>query len=175
MKTITLTPLQGMEIEGLGALRFGQNLQDVVALLGKPDSGETERLYYHGLGLRVDLDRAGGVEFMEFFRPENGDYQLSLYGIDPLALPAAQLIALLAEKDPAGIDDEEAPFSYAYRNLSIGVWRDFAEEHVLADIAQMRENGEDADADADWVQEDLEKSRYFWTVGIGKPDYYTAA
>ena len=39
----------------------------------------------------------------------------------------------------------------------------------------MRENGEDADADADWVQEDLEKSRYFWTVGIGKPDYYTAA
>ena len=164
MKTITLTPLQGMEIEGLGALRFGQNLQDVVALLGKPDSGETERLYYHGLGLRVDLDRAGGVEFMEFFRPENDDYQLSLYGIDPLALPAAQLI-----------DDDEAPFSYAYRNLSIGVWRDFAEEHVLADIAQMRENGEDADADADWVQEDLEKSRYFWTVGIGKPDYYTAA
>jgi len=92
MKTITLTPLQGMEIEGLGALRFGQNLQDVVALLGKPDSGETERLYYHGLGLRVDLDRAGGVEFMEFFRPENDDYQLSLYGIDPLALPASGFI-----------------------------------------------------------------------------------
>lgn len=173
MKTITLTPLQGMEIEGLGALRFGQNLQDVVALLGKPDSGETERLYYHGLGLRVDLDRAGGVEFMEFFRPENDDYQLSLYGTDPLALPATQLTALLAEKDPAGIDDSEAPCCYGYTHLSIGVWRDFAEEHVLADIAQMRKNGEDADAA--WLQEDLEKSRCFWTVGIGKPDYYTAA
>ena len=37
MKTITLTPLQGMEIEGLGALRFGQSLQDVVALLVKLD------------------------------------------------------------------------------------------------------------------------------------------
>lgn len=173
MKTITLTPLQGIEIEGLGALRFGQNLQDVVALLGKPDSGETRRLYYDGLGLRVDLDRAGGVEFMEFFRPENDGYRLSLYGTDPLALPAAQLTALLAEKDPVGIDDDEAPFSYAYANLSIGVWRAFAEEDVLASIAQMRENGEDADAD--WVQEDLAKSRCFWTVGIGRPDYYTAA
>lgn len=173
MKIITLTPLQGVEIEGLGALRFGQSLQDVIALLGKPDRGETTRLCYENLGLQVGLDRAGGVEFMEFFRPENDNYQLSLYGIDPLTLPAAQLTALLAEKDPAGIDDEEAPFSYAYRNLSIGVWREFAEEHVLADIAQMRENGEDADAD--WVQEDLEKSRYFWTVGIGKPDYYTTA
>lgn len=173
MKTITLTPLQGVEIEGLGALRFGQSLQDVVALLGNPDSGETEQLYYDGLGLRVDLDRAGEVEFMEFFRPENDDYQLSLYGIDPLALPAAQLTALLAEKDSTGIDDGEAPCCYCYTHLSIGVWREFAEEHVLADITQMRENGEDADAD--WVQEDLEKSRYFWTVGIGKPDYYTAA
>lgn len=37
MKTITLTPLQGVEMDGLGALRFGQNLQDVVALLVKPD------------------------------------------------------------------------------------------------------------------------------------------
>lgn len=173
MKTITLTPLQGIEIEGLGALRFGQNLQDVVALLGKPDSGETKQLYYDGLGLRVDLDHAGGVEFMEFFRPENDDYQLSLYGTDPLALPAAQLTVLLAQQDPTGIDDGEAPCCYVYTHLSIGVWRAFAEEDVLASIAQMRENGEDADAD--WVQEDLAKSRCFWTVGIGRPDYYTAA
>lgn len=173
MKTITLHPLHGIEIEGLGTLQFGQSRQDVVALLGKPSSGETEQLYYDGLGLRVDLDRTDGVEFMEFSRAENGDYQLSLYGTDPLALPAAQLTALLAEKDSTGIDDGEAPCCYCYTHLSIGVWREFAEEHVLADIAQMRENGEDADAD--WVQEDLEKSRYFWTVGIGKPDYYTAA
>ena len=37
MKTITLTPLQGIEIEGLGALRFGQSLQDAVVLFVKPD------------------------------------------------------------------------------------------------------------------------------------------
>ena len=37
MKTITLTPLQGIEIEGLGALRCGQSLQDAVVLLVKPD------------------------------------------------------------------------------------------------------------------------------------------
>ena len=175
MKNIVLLPLQGIEIEGLGALHFGQSLQDVVALLGKPDSGETARLFYHNLNLCVGLDRTGGVEYMEFSQPEaeNDGYQLSLFGIDPLALPAAQLTALLAEKDPTGIDDSEAPFSYGYVNLSIGVWRAFAEEHILADIAQMRENGEDTDAA--WLQEDLEKSRYFWTVGIGKPDYYKAA
>lgn len=173
MKNITLHPLQGIEIAQIGTLHFGQNQQDVIALLGEPSSGETEQLYYDDWGLRIDLDHAGNVEFMEFWRPENNDCPLSLYGIDPLATPAAQLTALLAQQDPTGIDDGEAPCCYAYTHLSIGVWRAFAEEDVLASIAQMRENGEDTDAD--WVQQDLHKSRYFWTIGIGKPDYYQAA
>ena len=172
MQTIFLHSLQGIEIEQLGTLQFGQRKADVVALLGEPSGGDTAQLYYDELGLRVDLDAAGAVEFIEFVgEPDPARYRLSLYGTDPLKTPAAELLVLLSEKDPQGIDDAEAPCCYCFANLSVGVWRPFAEEDVQASIEEMRENGEDTDAE--WIQEDLAKSRFFQTVGIGKAGYYS--
>ena len=40
-------------------------------------------------------------------------------------------------------------------------------------IAEMKERGEYEDNRV-WLDEDLEKSRNFWTVGIGKAGYYNS-
>ena len=37
-------------------------------------------------------------------------------------------------------------------------------------IAEMKESGE-YENNRESIDEDLEKSRNFWTIGIGKPDY----
>jgi len=38
-------------------------------------------------------------------------------------------------------------------------------------ISEMKENGEYSENEK-WILEDKAKAKYFWTVGLGKKDYY---
>ncbi|WP_217604116.1 hypothetical protein [Chitinophaga sp. GbtcB8] len=174
MTTITILPLQGIDIPGVGAINLGQSRSAIEKILGKPGNhSDDSRSFYDDYECRIDFDKSGMVEFIEFiYGPVPEKTQLSLYGIDPFRVGADNLLALLSEKNQGPVDDSEAEYCYGFVNISVGVWREFTEKEVQESIAEMKESGEYED-NRELLDEDLEKARNFWTIGIGTPGYYT--
>ena len=97
--------------------------------------------------------------------------KLQIYGIDPFEIGGDQLIELLTQKNNGDIDLSEADFSFGFLNISVGKWRQFTEKDVLEEIEEMKKQGEYEDNKIE-LEEDLAKSRNFWTIGIGIKNYY---
>ena len=174
MTIITIYPLQGIDIPGVGAINLGQPRSAIEKVLGHPGNhSDAKRSFYAAYEFRIDFDEFDMVEFIEFiFGPFPERTQLSLYGVDPFHIGAENLVALLSEKNEGPIDDHEAEYCYGFVNISVGIWRGLTVKAVEEGITEMKISGEYED-NRESVDEDLEKSRNFWTIGIGKPGYYT--
>ncbi len=173
MLTVRIEPLIGIHIDTVGSLSLGASKKEVQALLKEPSKGSNaNQFYYDDYEVRMDFDKQEKVEFIEFiYGPYPKHIKLNLYGIDPFAVDADALIALLEERNNGAINDDEAKFAYAFLNLSLGIWRDATEENVQESIDELIANGE-YEENKEWLLEDLEKSKHFWTIGIGVKDYY---
>lgn len=101
------------------------------------------QLYYDKYELRIDLDKKGEVEFIEFI---NGPFpaltKLFIYGVDPFQVGADNLIALLTASNNGPIDDGEADFCYTFLNISVGIWREISSGDVEEAIAEMKASSE---------------------------------
>ena len=175
MQAITLLPLQGIEIENLGVLKLGSSKEDVHKLLGKPSEHNDYSWFFMKQEFRVDFDDEGNVEFIEFvFGPFPERTALSLFGKNPFALPAAELVACLHEHNQGEVDDDDAPYCYTYKNLALGIWREFTAEDVQAGIDEMaaEDDGETDEDNAEWLARDLAMAQHFWTIGLGVAGYY---
>lgn len=168
MKKITLKPLEGIEIEGIGSISFGQTKAEVEKLLPNPEIVEGNQLHYDELEFRVDLNAQGKVEFIELFGPDCEFIEASIYGVNPFTTKADDLIKLLSTKNSGKVDDTEAPFCYAYLGSSVGVWRDLTEKDAKEEIEQAKKDGDYEE----WMEEEMERAKFFWTIGIGEKDYY---
>lgn len=168
MKKIKLLPLVGLDIETLGEVKFGENKQSIIAKLGKPSEEEDGSLYYDNLEIRIDFDEQNAVEFIEIYGPDCVEIEPTLYKINPFSLEANELIKFLTTKNNGNIDDTEQPLFYIFYNLEIGIWREVSESQMKNEIKAARDNGEYEH----WMDEDLEKSKYFWTIGLGTKGYY---
>lgn len=173
MKKIEILPLDGIEIENIGKLSLGQSKSDIEKLLGKPsDSSNLKQLFFDEYEIRIDLDKKGNAEFIEFiYGPFPEKTELSIYGIDPFKIGANKLIEILTDKNNGKIDDSEAEYCYTFLNISVGVWRQLTEKGVEESIAEMKADNE-YEENKDWLNEDLEKAKNFWTIGIGVKNYY---
>jgi hypothetical protein len=171
--TISVYPLQGIDISGIGQINLGQSKSAVENVLGKPDShSDSNRWFYDVYECRIDFDESDIVDFIEFiYGPFPKRIRLSLYGIDPFRIGAKNLVEMLSEKNNGEIDDREAEYCYGFVNISVGIWRDMTEKDAEEMIAEKKENG-DYEFDRTWLKEELEKSRNFSTIGIGKVGYY---
>lgn len=174
MTTIIIYPLQGIDIAGVGPINFGQPKSAIKKVLGRPGSNSDEtRWFYNAYECRIDFDESGTIEFIEFiYGPFPERIQLSLYGIDPFRVGAGNLVELLSAKNGGEIDDREAEYCYEFVDISVGIWRDMTEKDAEEIIAEKKES-DDYEYDRVWLEEELEKSRNYWTVGIGKAGYYT--
>lgn len=173
MTNITLLPLTGIEIEKIGVIHLELSKSNIKEILGEPDTHSNNRqFYYNDLELRIDFDKADTVEFIEFiYGPYPEKTRLSLYDINPFEIGSSNLVTLLTDKAHGQVDDKEADFCYTFPTLSVGIWRQFSESSVQATINEIKEEGT-FEENKDWLEEDLAKSRNFWTIGIGKKDYY---
>jgi hypothetical protein len=172
LKKIILHPLKGIELENGQLLELGASKADVVNTLGEAYDEMDKKLFYDDLELRVDLDDSDRVAFIEFiYGPFPENVEIELYGINPFKTDSAALIEILTDKNKGEIDTTEEPYCYAFLESSIGVFRDSCEVEVEEMITEMKANGEYAQNEA-WVLSDKEKARYFWTLGLGKKDYY---
>ena len=173
MTKIEILPLDGIVIENIGKLSLGQSKSEIEKLLGKPsDSSNLKQLFFDEFEVRIDLDKKGNAEFIEFiYGPFPEKTELSIYGVDPFQIGASKLIEILTEKNNGKIDDSEAEYCYTFQNISVGVWRQLTEKTVEESIAEMKADNE-YEENKDWLNEDLEKAKNFWTIGIGVKNYY---
>ncbi|WP_316798403.1 hypothetical protein [Pedobacter frigidisoli] len=173
MIKIKILPLEGIEIENIGKLYLGQAKPDIEKLLGTPSANSNlQQLFYDHYELRIDLDHNENAEFIEFiYGPFQERTELSIYGINPFQIGADKLIEILKEKNKGKIDDSEAGYSYAFLNISVGIWRQSTEKGIDESIAEMKANQE-YEENKDWLNEDLNKAKNFWTIGIGVKNYY---
>ena len=173
MTKIEILPLDGIKIEKIGKLSLGQSKADIEKLLGKPsDTSNLKQLFFDEYEVRIDIDKKGNAEFIEFiYGPFPEKTELSIYGVDPFQIGASKLIEILTEKNNGKIDDSEAEYCYTFQNISVGVWRQLTEKTVEESIAEMKADNE-YEENKDWLNEDLEKAKNFWTIGIGVKNYY---
>ena len=173
MTKIEILPLDGIEIENIGKLSLGQSKTDIEKLLGKPsDSSNLKQLFFDEYEVRIDLDKKGNAEFIEFiYGPFPEKTELSIYGVNPFQIGATKLVEILIEKNNGKIDDSEAEYCYTFQNISVGVWRQLTEQNVEESIAEMKADNE-YEENKDWLNEDLNKAKNFWTIGIGVKNYY---
>ena len=173
MTKIEILPLDGIVIENIGKLSLGQSKSEIEKLLGKPsDSSNLKQLFFDEYEVRIDLDKKGNAEFIEFiYGPFPEKTELSIYGVNPFQIGATKLVEILTEKNNGKIDDSEAEYCYTFQNISVGVWRQLTEQNVEESIAEMKADNE-YEENKDWLNEDLEKAKNFWTIGIGVKNYY---
>jgi len=174
MTIITIIPLQGIDIAGVGRIDLGQSIFELKKYLGLPgEHSDNRRLVYPDYECTISFDQSKTVEFIEFISgPFPQRIQLSLYGIDPFQVGADNLVALLSERNAGPVDDSGAGYCYSFLNISVGIWRQGTEEDLQEWVEEKKENGE-YEIDRTWIEEEVAKSKNFWTIGIGKPGYYT--
>ena len=173
MTKIEILPLDGIVIENIGKLSLGQSKSDIEKLFGKPsESSNLKQLFFDEFEVRIDLDKKGNAEFIEFiYGPFPEKTELSIYGVNPFQIGATKLVEILTEKNNGKIDDSEAEYCYTFQNISVGVWRQLTEQNVEESIAEMKADNE-YEENKDWLNEDLNKAKNFWTIGIGVKNYY---
>lgn len=170
MHKITLKPLEGI-IVNENRISFGQTKNDVISLFGDLGYEEDNQLFYDHLDVRFDFDDAGLLEFIECQGPYSENSEFTIYDVNPFKLHDNDLVDLLTNKNNGETDDFEAPYSYCFSESAVGIWRAAVPGDIASTIAEMKEDGSYEQAKRTMDQE-LNKSRYFWTIAVGKVDYY---
>lgn len=170
MTEIFLIPLEGAIVNNAKIL-FQLPKEEIVNLIGEPNEIIDNQYFYNDLDFRLDFDDNNQLEFMECQGPYSETSDFKLYDINPFALSDDELIQLLNEKNNGEVDDFEAPNSYSFMEVSVGIWRASSPSDIEDTIAEMKKNNEYNNSEAIMLQE-LEKSRHFWSIGIGRENYY---
>jgi len=164
---IVITPLEGIRIGGK-EIQLGSTLGELKAALGEPDFVHKNSQYYSEL--RVDFGADGKAEFIEFLGGADGALQPIIYGVPAFKTSADELYKLLAEKNGGEIDDSENGYSYAFLNISVGVYRESIPEDVEEMISEAESEGFPM-SDED-IADERKKAKFWATIGIGRADYY---
>ena len=174
MIRIKIKPLKGVEIEGIGNIDLGQTKVEVEKTLKLPQAiGINRSLYDDEHELRIDFDNSGVVNFIEFiYGPFPDKTELNLYDINPFKLESGKLVDFLREKNSNEVESKNGEYHYFFKNIGISVWRDATEQEALEMIERLKAKGEGKENE-EWVKEDLERSKYFWTIAVCLPSYYS--
>ena len=169
------TPLELLPLEGL---RLGDTLlplaaskEQAEALLGPAEVVHGSRWYYVKSDLSVSFDPSGQVEFIEFLGGLEGRLQPNIYGLPAFQTGAGELIEELTRRNDGPVDDSEQGYSYAFLNISVGVYRSILPQDVRELIAEMEENGIPTHNNPD-VERDRLRAEHWETIGIGVAGYY---
>ncbi|MCM1164806.1 MAG: hypothetical protein NC299_13985 [Lachnospiraceae bacterium] len=171
MNNIVIKPLEGILLNGI-TVRLGASEAEVKAALGEPESAHGSSLYFFGSELRVDFDPLGNAEFIEFLGGADGALQPTIYGVPAFGTGADELYALLAEKNGGAVNDSEHGYSYAFPNISVGIYRESIPENVSEMIAEAEREGFPMSAED--IAAERRKAAFWATVGIGIADYYSS-
>lgn len=165
---IELIPLTGIKINGT-LIPLGGSRAETSALLGQgEDIGD--KCYYFDSELRIDLDKNGCVEFIEFLGGTNGKLHPTIYSIDVFSADPDEFLRVLSAQSKGDIIDSENGYSYSFPSIGVGIYRECTPADIDEMIKEMKADGLDPENSEEL---EYEKRRTYWqTIGIGKADYY---
>jgi hypothetical protein len=159
--------------EGIGFINLGDTKKYVrEKVLNQQFFEGTPIDYCTTLGFHVHYDNDEKVEFIEIM----GDMQsvFELYEKNPFTADVDEMVKVLTDKNGTEINLIEAPTSYKFLDLSLGIFRNSTPENMLKYIEQSRLEEPEAfkSGTPEWMLEDLEKAKHFQTIGLGNQDYF---
>ena len=77
----------------------------------------------------------------------------------------------MEQKNDGEVDDSEQGYSFAFLDISVGVYRELRPSDVEEMIEEMKADGISADNNED-VQKEMRKANHWSTIGIGAAGYY---
>lgn len=169
------TPLELLPMEGL---RLGEQLlplaaskEQAEALLGPAEEFQGDQWYYAESELRLDFDQSGRLEFIEFLGGLEGRLQPTIYGLPAFQTGAGELIEELTRRNNGPVDNHEQGYSYAFLNISVGVYRSILPKDVQEMIAEMEADGIPTLNNPN-LELDKRRAEHWETIGIGLSGYY---
>lgn len=165
---IEIYPLDKVVIDGTSVC-LGMEQAAVETLIGK---GQCigNRNYYYNSDMAIDyID--GKVEFIEFLGGIDGSLHPWIYGVSVFDTPADELIEVLQQKNNGEVEDSEQGYSFAFLNISVGVYREVRPSDVEEMIEEMKTDGISAENNED-VANEMRKANHWATIGIGVVCYY---
>ncbi len=165
---IEIYPLEKAVLDGV-SIDLGMERSAVEALLGCGEAVE-HRCYYYENELAIDYDKDGKVEFIEFLGGIDGLLKPVIYGISAFDTDADELYAILKQQNHGEIDDSECGYSYAFLNISVGVYRESTPEDVSEMIAEAKRD--DCPLSDEEIADEMKRAHRWATLGIGTAGYY---
>ena len=127
---IELIPLEKMIFDGKDVC-FGAKKEEVTSTLGEPESksenydGKGYRCYYQEFA--CDFDENDELEAIEFLHGHDGNLKPIIYGVSAFDTGRKELFEILKEHNNGKIDEEDED-SYGFIEISVGIWKDSANE-----------------------------------------------
>ena len=168
--SLELLPLEGLRL-GDQLLPLSASKEQAEALLGPAEEFQGDQWYYAESELRLDFDQSGRLEFIEFLGGLEGTLQPTVYGLPAFQTGADELIEELTRHNDGPVDDSEQGYSYAFLNISVGVYRSILPKDVQEMIAEMEADGIPTLNNPD-LERDKLRAEHWETIGIGLPGYY---
>lgn len=112
-----------------------------------------------------------GSEFIEFLGGVDGSIKPIIYGKDAFKIQEDELYKLLEINNKGDIDDSENGYSYAFKNISVGIYRESTLENINDMIEEMKSNNVDIE-NSEELEIEKKQASYWATIGIGCRNYY---
>lgn len=154
-------------------------IDDISIVLGTEQSRIEEAIgkgqlvgyrYYYNSELAISYDKLGRADFIEFIGGVDGYIKPNIYGVSVFDADAAEVYELLKQHNGENIDDAERGYSYAFLDLSIGIYRESTPESVSEMIDEAKNFGNPMSDDD--IQYEMKKANHWATIGVGVAGYY---
>ena len=166
---IKIIPLDKVEIDD-SVISLGMKKETVEKTIG---TGKLigERYYYYNSEMAIDYDSDDKVEFIEFLGGVEGSLKPVIFNISAFDINADALVEILKSNNDGDINDEEQGYSYAFLNISVGIYRESTPTNILEMIEEMKANGVSIEDNED-LEFEKKKAEHWATIGIGVDGYY---
>ncbi len=166
---IEIYPLEKILIDGIPVcLKMERSAVEAVIGKGQPVG---ERYYYYGSEMAIDYDDNQRIEFIEFLGGIDGSLRPVIYGVSAFDTDADELTDLLLQKNNGEVVDTEQGYSYAFPNISVGIYRELRPSDLAEMIEEMKADGIATENNED-LANDMRKAKHWSTIGIGVAGYY---
>ena len=168
-KVFIIKPLEGMTWDN-SFIALGTSKGDVVEIIGQPESKTEISFYYFGNELRFDFDENDNIKFIEFLGGIDGQIQPQIYGDSAFTADADEIVALLKKHNRGAAIDNENGYSYAFSDISVGLYRESIPENVQEMIEEAASSGETMSEED--IQYETRRAAHWATIGFGVRGYY---
>ena len=165
---VEIYPLEKVVIDK-HTIPFGMNKEHVEAEIGKGELVD-DRYYYFDSEMVIDY-KDNKVEFIEFLGGIDGEIHPNIYGVSGFDIFADELLEVLEKNNNGEVDDSEQGYSYAFVNISVGIYREITPDDVTEMIEEMKSEGILIDDNED-IKEEIRRANHWMTIGAGRKGYY---